>query len=252
MPNTTTTISVLARDDPKGFVIAPHAHAEHQIVHASSGVMRVTTSEASWVVPQGRALWMPARKAHWISCVTDVSMRTVYLAPDRRREWPRDCTVWSVTGLMRELILRLVEGPDDAGHENLLVALLVAEIGRADEVPLNLPLPSDPRLKRVADALLAAPEDNRPLRAWARDAGASERTLIRLFARETGMAFREWRRQARLLAALERLAEGEAVGSVALDLGYSGPSAFIQAFRDVLGVTPARYFVSRSGGEGSG
>ena len=56
------------------------------------------------------------------------------------------------------------------------------------------------------------------------------------------MTFRAWRRQLRLLEALERLAQGEAVTTIALDLGYAGPSAFIQAFRDVLGTTPARYF----------
>ena len=235
-------IEVLGRDDPKGHVIAPHAHREHQIVHASRGIMRVMTASAAWVVPPGRALWMPARTVHWITCVSDVSMRTVYLSADRTLRVPRECAVWTVSGLMREVILRLVEGPVDEGQSALLVALLVSEIEAANLVPLSLPLPADRRLKRITDALEANPADNRPLEAWARIAGATPRTLIRLFQKETGLSFREWRRQARLLAALERLAQGEAVTTLALDLGYASPSAFIQAFRDVLGVTPARYF----------
>ncbi len=236
------TIEVRARDDPKGFVIAPHAHDEHQIVHASHGIMRVMTEAAAWVVPPGRALWMPARTVHWIACVTDVSMRTVYLSTDGAARVPVECAVWTVSGLLREVILRLVEGPATEGQKHMLIALLVSEIEVADMVPLSLPMPRDRRLKRVTDALQASPGDGRSLEAWARLAGAAPRTLIRLFHKETGLSFREWRRQARLLAALERLAEGEAVTTVALDLGYAAPSAFIQSFREVLGVTPARYF----------
>lgn len=238
-----TQIEVLARDDPKGFVIAPHAHGEHQIVHASKGIMRVMSDNGAWVVPPGRALWVPARTVHWILCVTEVSMRTVYLKgvhPD----WPEACAVWSVSGLMRELILRLVEGPAPAERKALLVALLMAEIDIVDQVPLNLVMPRDGRLRRVSDALQANPGDGRSLEAWAKVAGAAPRTLIRLFQKETGLTFREWRRQLRLLSALERLATGQPVTTVALDLGYASPSAFVHAFRTVLGTTPAKYFDS--------
>lgn len=241
------SISVLARDDPKGFIIAPHAHGEHQIVHASRGIMRVMTEHAAWVVPPGRALWMPARTVHWIACVTDVSMRTVYLSASSA-SFPTSCEVWSVSGLMREVILRLVEGPVPEARKALLVELLLGEIETVNRIPLSLPLPRDPRLRRVSDALQAEPSDARSLQAWARIAGASPRTLIRLFAKETGLSFREWRRQLRLMVALERLARGEAVTTIALDLGYSGPSAFIQAFREVLGTTPARYFAGHRDG----
>ena len=234
-------LGVLARDDPKGFVIAPHAHDEHQIVHASRGIMRVMTDDGAWVVPPGRALWMPARTVHWIHCVTDVSMRTVYLR-GADPSWPKTSTVWSVSGLMRELILRLVEGPVPTGQKPLLTALLLAEFDSVDQVPLSLAMPDDTRLRRVTDALQMDPGDRRSLEAWAQIAGATPRTLIRLFHKETGLTFREWRRQLRLLAALERLAIGQPVTMVALDLGYASPSAFVYAFRSALGTTPARYF----------
>jgi AraC-like DNA-binding protein len=44
------------------------------------------------------------------------------------------------------------------------------------------------------------------------------------------------------LRALERLAAGDPVTTVALDLGYDSPSAFITMFRSRLGATPGRYF----------
>jgi AraC-like DNA-binding protein len=108
--------------------------------------------------------------------------------------------------------------------------------------PLHLPQPRDPRLRAVTGALLRDPGDARSLTAWSRHAGASARTLARGFLRETGMGFGAWRQQARLLRALELLAEGEPVTRVALELGYAGPSAFIAMFRRALGATPGRYF----------
>ena len=40
---------------------------------------------------------------------------------------------------------------------------------------------------------------------------------------------------------VERLAAGDDVTSVSLDLGYRSPSAFIAMFKRVLGATPGRY-----------
>ena len=70
----------------------------------------------------------------------------------------------------------------------------------------------------------------------------SERTLARVFPEQTGMTLARWRQQLRLLRALERLALGEAVTAVAIDLGYGSVSAFVRMFRDSFGVTPGRYF----------
>ena len=89
--------------------------------------------------------------------------------------------------------------------------------------------------------LLAEPGDNRDLAAWGRQAGASGRTLARLFRRETGMTFAGWRRRLRLMAALSRLGAGEPVTRVAYELGYHSPSAFVAMFRRALGMPPGRY-----------
>ena len=101
---------------------------------------------------------------------------------------------------------------------------------------------ADPRIKTVTAALTAQPALNDTLRQWAPRVGASERTLARLFLKETGMTFGAWRQRLRLLTAVARLGEGDPVTSVAYDLGYESPSAFIAMFRKNLGRTPGRYF----------
>ena len=222
-----------------------HRHAKAQLVHASSGVMTVTTDVGTWVVPPQRAVWVPEATDHAIRMSGQVTMRTIYLEPGVARQMPNHCCVVTVTPLLRELVWRASSMEPLyplGGREERLMEVLVDELQAAQTTPLHLPTPSDPRLRRVTNALLADPADKRGLAAWARTAGASPRTLDRLFRRHTGMTFGAWRQQLRLLRALEQLASGEAVTSVALSLGYDSLSAFITMFRRNLGETPGRYF----------
>jgi AraC-like DNA-binding protein len=61
------------------------------------------------------------------------------------------------------------------------------------------------------------------------------------------MTFGAWRARLRLTTAVARLAEGAPVTSVAYDLGYQSPSAFIAMFRRSLGDSPGRY-LKKAGG----
>ena len=63
----------------------------------------------------------------------------------------------------------------------------------------------------------------------------------RLFRREAHMSFATWRQHVRLMEAMARLATGEPVTSVALDVGYNSPSAFTAMFRKSFGAAPTRY-----------
>jgi AraC-like DNA-binding protein len=108
------------------------------------------------------------------------------------------------------------------------------------EMPLDLAMPSDPRARRAAELLRANP-GTASLDSIARAAGASKRTLERMFRLETGMGLGRWRQQLRLSHALRLLAQGEPVTSVALESGYQSTSAFIAMFRRALGTTPFRY-----------
>jgi AraC-like DNA-binding protein/quercetin dioxygenase-like cupin family protein len=238
----TPRIGALGIDYPRGHSTGWHWHERGQLVYARAGVMTVTTRAGTFVVPPQRAVWMPPGVEHEVRCATPLSMRTLYIAPSRRGALPSGCCVINVSPLLRELILAAVEAPGGARRARLIADLLLAEMSTAASAPLHLPEPEDPRLRRVTAALRADPGDRRTLAEIAREAGASSRTLARLFLAETGMTFGQWQRQLRLLAALVRLAQREPVTTIALDLGYDSPSAFIHAFRRALGTTPRRYF----------
>jgi AraC-like DNA-binding protein len=240
----------LATEYTRGTRIEPHAHASHQVVHARAGIMRVFSTGGAWVVPPGRALWVPANTEHSILCISAVSMRTVYLQ-GQHGAFSAECVVWNVSPLMRELIVR-VAGGDCRGQDEHLLALLISEINSIDTVPLHLPEPTDAGLKSMTDTLLAHPDDTRTLTDWAARLGLAPRTLIRRFQKQTGLTFRQWRQQARLLAALERLAAGQAVTSVALEVGYESPSAFVAMFRESFGVTPGKYLAAPARDDSAG
>jgi AraC-like DNA-binding protein len=225
-----------------------HRHRTAQLIAAASGVMTVTTPDGRFVVPPQRGVWVPPLTEHRIRMTGDVAMRTVYIARPLSAKLPNACCVVQVTPLLRELILRAVSFRRHyrkTGPEARIAALIVDELKSARVAPLHLPLPADARAQRLTRALQADPGDQRSLAALAETSGASPRTLARIFRRETGMSFGAWRQQLRLLRALERLAAGDAVTTVALDLGYESPSAFIAMFRRALGMSPGRYFSDR-------
>jgi AraC-like DNA-binding protein len=172
-------------------------------------------------------------------------MRSLYLEPDVAGALPTQCAVLEISPLVRELIRKVgaqaVEYDSD-GPAGRLVGVLLDELAGLPQAGFVLPLPKDRRLVTVAGALQENPGDSRTLAGWAALAGASERTLARLFLSDTGMSFGDWRQRLRLrlLLSLDALEAGDNVTSIALTHGYESPSAFIAAFRATFGSTPGK------------
>lgn len=231
-------------DSPGNQRFPMHRHFRAQLVFAREGVMSVTTAAGTWVVPPQQAVWVPAEVDHEVYSAGPLSMRSLYVHPGAAGGLPAECCVMAVEPFLRELIIKvadLAERGDGLRGHGRLVGVVLDELRELKVAPLHLPLPQDPRLKAITDSLLACPGDDRDLSQWGRRAGASGRTLARLFRRETGMTFAGWRRRLRLLAAISRLGGGESVTTVAYDLGYHSPSAFVAMFRRALGTSPGRY-----------
>lgn len=237
-----------SRDMAEGETIGSHRHDYGQLLYSAEGVMRVVTPAGTWLVPSNRAVWIPPAAEHEVSSVTPAKLRNVYVFPDLAPDMPGDCRVFDASRLMRELVMAVIDLPRDYavdGPDGRVARVLLDQVQAAPVADLHLPMPGDRRLRTVVDALIAQPGDGRTLEDWATRAGASARTLARLFEAETGLSFGEWRRRLRLHAALARLAAGEQVTTVALDVGYDSPSAFIAMFRDAMGETPGA-FLKRS------
>ncbi len=231
----------------RGHHIRPHWHARAQFAFAVTGTMRVRTPRRVWIVPPSRALWIPACTVHEIQMYGVVQMHSLYVNEAASAGMPASCAVLDVTPLLRELVVRAAALPaayDEAGDAGLLMRLLMAEIRGLAPCALDLPLPGSADLAALCERILADLSTRRPCGLDAGDLNVSTRTLYRRFLRETGITFARWKQQARLLESIRRLAEGQPVTTVAIDLGYESPSAFSTMFRRALGIPP-RAFIAR-------
>lgn len=221
---------------------ARHHHAWHQLSYAVRGQLEVITDDARRLVPADRAVWVPAGTEHVEVMRAPVSVRSIYIAPGAAPRAPVDrCRTVAVTPLLRELILHVSRiGALDRrdARQARIVDVLLDLIAAAEDVPLELRSPRDPRARRFAALVTADPSEDAPIAKLARKAGTSLRTLERCFLAETGLAVGEWRRRFRLFHALRLLEAGKPVTDVALEVGYASPSAFSAAFARELGRTP--------------
>ena len=237
----------LASGYASGTLLERHSHDWVQLVYASEGVMSVQTDDGSWIVPPTRGVWIPGGVGHSIAMSGKVSMRTVYFLPALVAAMPARCCVIEVSPLLRELILKAVAmGPlrADVPEHQRLVDFMLDQLRVLPTLPLELPMPRDPRALRIARRIRDNPGERAPLMDLAKGAGASHRTLERRFRIDTGMSIGRWRQQARMQMAMRMLASGDSVTATALEVGYESTSAFIEAFSSVLGATPGRYYKS--------
>lgn len=96
-------------------------------------------------------------------------------------------------------------------------------------------------MARKCQRFLNAPTPHDTIDEWSAELGTGRRAFTRAFRKETGLSFGSWRQQACLLVKLPRLAAGEAVTTIALDLGYDSPAAFTTMFKRFVGVAPSQY-----------
>ncbi|MDH0863844.1 helix-turn-helix transcriptional regulator [Mitsuaria sp. GD03876] len=242
-PDGPVVIVAAGRLQEAEFLQQPHRHARGQLFGSLRGLLSVGVEGALWVVPAIHAVWLPPRLEHSARSHGPFEGWSVFVAESACDSLPpRPCTL-RVSGLLREAVQRASgwpPGPLDAaaGH---VAAVILDEIRSLPVEAFGLPLPRDPRLLRIARALIADPADARGLEDWASWAAVSVRTLSRRFVLETGFNFSTWRQRVRLLRALELLAVGEPVTAIALTLGYATPTAFITLFKRTFGATPAAY-----------
>ena len=238
--------------------VEPHSHAWAQVAFSVTGVTRVTAGRSTFIVPPSRAVWIPPRTVHTVAVVEDADMRTLYLhqpagrcgpdvPPGQEAPW-QGCRVLEVSPLLRELVLQMAESqaddPADVLRERCIATLVLDELRRARPVPLGVDLPQDKRLRALCEAVLHDPARHATLDDWARDSGASPRTVARLFRQELNTSFAQWRQQVVLAKAVALAARKRPMSLIAAELGYASASAFTAMVRRSVGMPPSRFFAS--------
>jgi AraC-like DNA-binding protein len=225
-----------------------HRHRKCQLLLFLRGVLTCEIDDGFWIVPPHSAIWIPGDTLHAIKAAGTLEGYIAFIDPAVTTELPSTCCTLSATPLLRELLIRSASLPalyPDGGIESHLVTLLLDEIAVAPVGKLHLPMPTDTRLRKIVDRMMADPADRGTIETWAKHAGLSERTLSRLLTQQTGMSFGRWRQQLSIMLALQRLAKGASIQQVAASLGYESTSSFVTMFRKTLGISPGKYMAER-------
>jgi AraC-like DNA-binding protein len=247
-PGTTTDrlvspILSIERGDSDQFaqLVEMHSHPEPKLLWTSTATVTVTTASREWLVPPGFGLWIPGGIEHGGSVLRPGEGSAITFAPDRCPITWTEPTGVAIGPLLRELTTHLMQtGPQDptrATAETLMFELLTPRPAHEIQVAM----PTDPRVRAIAERLIADPADHRELAVWADQVHSSVRTLSRLFLSETGLTFARWRTHVRIRAAIQTLANGATVEATARAVGYRKTSAFIATFRRTTGHTPGTY-----------
>ncbi|UWF47469.1 helix-turn-helix transcriptional regulator [Pseudomonas sp. N3-W] len=219
-----------------------HRHARGQLLFARQGCTRITLAQQLCLLPPSRAAWIPPGVVHRAVMQQSVDYRSIWLTPALCADLPQQVCVIEVSPLLRAVLEPMAAADFDTdwqqGKHAHLLGLCLSEIADAAQQPMLLPLPRDKRLA----PLLATPEQLPPeLQVLERQIGASGRTIGRIFQRETGMSYQQWRQQWRLMRAMELLTIGRNIGYCAFELGFASDSAFIAFFKDMTGITPGAW-----------
>ncbi|MBT0770304.1 helix-turn-helix domain-containing protein [Kineosporia sp. J2-2] len=218
-----------------------HTHPEPKLLWTWTATALITAADREWLIPPGHGLWVPGGIEHSGTLLRPGEGTMITVDPDRCPiTWSRPTGVSGGT-LLRELItfLHSVDPePDQRKHAEALMFGLLTPLPPHD---IHVTMPTDPRVRVIAEQLVADPADPRELTAWADFTHTGLRTLSRLFQTETGLSFTHWRTQVRIRASVQLLVAGTSVDAVARQVGYRRTSAFIVAFRRVTGQTPGTY-----------
>ncbi len=220
-----------------------HQHAMAQMLFTRQGCIRLTLNDGELLclLPPTRAAWIPAGVSHRAEMKNSVAYRSVWFQPHCFPSLPSEPAILNVSPLLRELLERISEQPWDTRWDEApfchLAALCCGEMAAAAHEPMMLALPKDKRLAHLSGTTLPP-----TLQHLAAHSGASEKTISRIFRRETGMSFQQWRQQWRLMKAVELLSTGHRITDTAQALGFASDSAFVSFFRTMTGTTPGKYF----------
>jgi AraC-like DNA-binding protein len=239
-------VAAMAKSYPANYAGYLHSHERAQLLYAASGTMKLLSGGGCWIIPQQRAVWIPAGYPHQTGGIGPMEMRTLYIREDACPSVaPQQPRMLAVSTLLRELVLRATKMPieyDEQGHDGNLITALLGEIDWTPLHPVSLPPLQDTRLRAIEAALMKSPGDTRTLEEWAKRIGSSARTLSRLFRQEAQISFQTWREQVRTFAALPLLADGRPLTEIADALGYETAWSFTAMFKRVTGILPSRYF----------
>ena len=224
-----------------------HQHDAGQFILVETGITHLYTEFGTWIIPARRIAWVPPGVLHAAKSSNGRGTGWVVIPPVVLPDLPARVCVLRASALMISSLQRLVQLESHDRMRALLWRVIAEEMRTAQPERLEVPMPSSPRLLKAAHCVLASPTAAISLDRIAAQAGMSRRSFARHFRNQTGQSFARWKRAVIAQHALQLVASGHKVSSVAFDVGYESVSAFIAMFRRLYGESPRQFLLENSG-----
>jgi len=237
-------ITVISRSIAMNSVVSKHSHSWAQFVYAHSGVLAVSTPSNRYIVPPEQGVWLLPEIEHEVTAISKVQLTSFYFDVALLGKLPVECCVLKVNEFLKALIKEannIKSGYLWNSTDGRLLHLILDRLIQAPNEVFQLPYPTDHRLLALLSEIQITPDNNNTLSEWGKIVGASARTLSRLFKKETGITYSEWRQRLNIQIAISQLSLGKNITSISLHLGYESPSSFIHMFKTKTGMTPRFY-----------
>lgn len=230
------------RHDCAASIYPKHGHAWGEFIYAFHGVMQVSIEQTDYITPPPYGIWLPPHLPHSGLNRTAVSHATLYVHESLCEELPTQAGILLTSPLVTAILQHLKHHPHLATAEHIrLLHVLLDQLQHAPLTPSHLPQSQHAKLQPVLDYLEQHLNDQSSLKDLAALHHMTERTLARYAQKELGMSLHEWRQRLKVIKSLALLKEGKTIESIALDLGYSNASSFIQVFKRWMQVTPDQF-----------
>jgi len=225
--------------------ILRHNHIRAQLLYSTHGTLQVSVQNRQWLITPHTGIWIRPGQDHEVIANDAAQYRSVYIVPDIANSLTISSRIVTLKPLLRELINESAcFGSQYMKNtpEHRLIGVLHDNLKSLPDDTCQIQIPSDRRLRKICLRILQNPKNDISLSQWCANSGTCERTIARLFRKQTGCSFTVWRQRVYVSYAIEKIRSGQSITTVALDLGYNSPSAFTAMFKRVLGITPSQYF----------
>lgn len=219
----------------------------HLLVYSFEGVFQIETEDGSWRLPPSRAGWLPAGQTAHTTIIQPVHCISIFYKDDFIPTPHTECTVFSATSLIQEMFrytLRwnATDTVNSMQSDRFFLTLFdLCNEQMQSESLFNLPKAKSPELDQVLKYTLEHLDENLQLDDLANLVHMSTRSLTRRFQNELYMTWGQYLQQARMMRAMDALAQNMNVTETALEVGFTNVGAFTTAFHKHIGMTPTQF-----------
>ncbi|MFD2036714.1 AraC family transcriptional regulator [Belliella marina] len=223
-----------------------HSHPRAQIISCDRGVMEIMTNHNIWIVNPSQSVWLASYEEHQVHFPNNVKVVSAFIDESRLDGLPKHSFAFDSSDFIKSILAKITSFSNPkqlTPQQNRIFEVLLDEITCIKPSLTFLPTSHDERIKKVTDALMHDIANKHNIEFYANLSCVSPRTLSRLFVKELGMSFGDWKMRLKHLEAIKQLSEKRAVKDIAYSLGYENTSSFIATFKKHFGKTPTNYAI---------